>query len=89
MKVLLKRFHLNGHNTELESQSRDSVGVEGSRSGIKSECADIFHQSFLWLLRHTDEPQKGQNSCLWLQSCSVLSSFDVVLMSCRVNFHVV
>ena len=30
------------------------------------QCADIFHQSFLWLLRHTDEPQKGRNSCLWL-----------------------
>ena len=26
---------------------RDSVGVESSRSGLKSECADIFHQSFL------------------------------------------
>ena len=24
--------------------------------GLKSECADIFHQNFLWLLRHTDEP---------------------------------
>ena len=57
--------------------------------GLKSECEDIFHQSFLWLLRHTDEPQKGRNSCLWLQSRSVLSSFGVVLMSCRVNFHVV
>ena len=36
---------------------RDSVGVESSGSGlnIKSECADIFYQSFLWLLRHTDE----------------------------------
>ena len=34
---------------------RDSVGVEGSRSGLKSECADMFHQSFRWLLRHTDE----------------------------------
>ena len=68
---------------------RDSVGVESSRSGLKSECADIFHQSFLWLLRHTDEPQRGRNSCLWLQSRSVLSSFSVVLMSCRVNFHVV
>ena len=56
---------------------------------LKSECADIFHQSFLWLLRHTDEPQKGRNSCLWLQSRSVLSSFGVVLMSCRVNFYVV
>ena len=66
-----------------------SVGVESSRSGLKSECADIFHQSFLWLLRHTDEPQRGRNSCLWLQSRSVLSSFGVVLMSCRVNFHVV
>ena len=67
---------------------RDSVGVESSESGLTSECADIFHQSFLWLLRHTDEPQKGRNSCLWLQSRSVLSSFGVVLMSCRVNFHV-
>ena len=64
---------------------RDSVGVERCRLGLKSECADIFHQSFLWLLRHTDEPQRGRNSCLWLQSRSVLSSFGVVLMSCRVN----
>ena len=54
-----------------------------------TECADICHQSFLWLLRHTDELQRGRNSCLWLQSRSVLSSFGVVLMSCRVNFHVV
>ena len=64
-------------------------GVESPRSGPKSEWGDIFHQSFLWLLRHTDEPQRGRNSCLWLQSRSVLSSFGVVLMSCRVNFHVV
>ena len=56
---------------------------------MKNIRADIFHQSFLWLLRHNDEPQKGRNSCLWLQSHSVLSSFGVVLMSCRVNFHVV
>ena len=68
---------------------RDSVVVESSRSGLKSECADIFHHSFLWLLRHTDEPQKGRNSFLWLQFRSVLSSFGVVLMSFRVNFHVV
>ena len=47
---------------------RDSVGVESSRSGLQSECADIFHRSFLWLLRHADEPQKGRNSCLLLQS---------------------
>ena len=31
--------------------------------------------------------KRGQN--LWLQSRSVLSSFGVVLTSCRVNFHVV
>ena len=37
---------------------KHSVGVKGFRSGLKSECADIFHQSFLWLLRHTDDPQK-------------------------------
>ena len=42
----------------------DSVGVESSRSGLKLECADIFHQSFPWLLRHTHEPQRGRNSCL-------------------------
>ena len=68
---------------------RDSVGVDSSRLGLKSECADSFHQIFLWLLRHTDEPQRGWNSCLWLQSRSVLSSFGVVLMSCRANSHVV
>ena len=45
----------------------DSVGVRSSRSGLKSECADIFSsEPDLWLLRHTDEPQRGRNSCLWL-----------------------
>ena len=68
---------------------RDSVDVESSRSGLKSEGAGTFHQSFPWLLRHTNDLQKERNSCLWLQSHSVLSSFGVVLMSCRVNFHVV
>ena len=59
--------------------------VQDCRLGLKSECAVIFHQSFLSLLRITDEPLRGRNSCLWLQSRSVLSSFGVVLMSCRVN----
>ena len=69
---------------------RNSVGVQSSGSGLKSECADNFSsEPDLWLLRHTDEPQRGRNSCLWLQSRSVLSSFGVVLMSCRLNFHVV
>ena len=48
------------------------LGVLGQ--GLKSECADIFHQSFLGLLRHTDKRQKGQNSSLWLQSVDVLHS---------------
>ena len=39
---------------------RDSVGVESSRSGLKSDCADIFQQSFLWLLRHTDKPKRAK-----------------------------
>ena len=68
---------------------RDSVGVKSSGSGLKIRVRGYFYQSFLWLLPHTDEPQRGRNSCLRLQSRSVLSSFDVVLMSCRVNFHVV
>ena len=54
-----------------------------------NQSARIFFTRAFWLLRHTDEPQRGRNSCLWLQSRSVLSSFGVVLMSCRVNFHVV
>ena len=55
---------------------------------LKSERI-FFIRVFLWLLHNTDKPQKGRNGCLWLQSRSVLSSFGVVLMSCRVNFHVV
>ena len=66
-----------------------SVGVESSGSGLKLECADIFHHSFLWSLHHADEPQKGPNSCLWPQSRSFFGSFGVALMYCRVNFHVV
>ena len=54
-----------------------------------NQSARIFCTRAFWLLRHTDEPQRGRNSCLWLQSRSVLSSFGVLLMSCRVNFHVV
>ena len=67
---------------------RDSVGVESSRSGLKSEYADIFNQSFLWLLRILTSPKNGETA-VYGQSRSVLSSFGVVLMSCRVNSHVV
>ena len=68
---------------------RDSVGVESSGSGLKIRVRGYFASELSLLLRHTDEPQKGRNSCLWLQSRSVLSSFGVLLMSCRVKFHVV
>ena len=40
-------------------------------------------------LRRTYEPQKGRNSCLRLRPHSVFGSFGVVLMSRKVNFHVV
>ena len=65
------------------------MGVESSRSGLKIRVRRYFSPEFSVLLRHTDEPLRGRNSCLLLQSRSVLSSFGVVLMSCRVNFHVV
>ena len=67
---------------------RDSVGVESSGSGLKIIVRGYFASEFS-LLCHTDEPQKGRNSCLWLQTRYVLSSFGVLLMSCRVKFHVV
>ena len=70
--------------------ARDSkLAPRSKKISPKIDGVDILHQSFLWFLRHTDEPQKGRNSCQWLQSRSVLSSFGVLLMSCRVNFHVV
>ena len=49
-------WHLDSWTPRRHMVWRDSVGVEGSRSGLKSECADMFHQSFRWLLRHTEEP---------------------------------
>ena len=67
---------------------RDSMGVESSGSGLKIRV-HVYFSSELWLLRHTDKLQKGRNSCPWLQSSFVLISFGVMLMSCRVNFHVV
>ena len=66
------------------SRKRTESGPSATCPAPLAEC-----QWGQWLLRHTDEPQKGRNSCLCLQSRSVLSSFGVVLMSCRVNFHVV
>ena len=41
---------------------RDSVGVESSRSGLKSECADIFHQSFLCCYAILTSPKEGETA---------------------------
>ena len=59
---------------------RDSVGVESSGSGLKIRVCGYFASELSLLLRHTDESQKGRNSCLWLQSRSVLNSFGIVLI---------
>ena len=48
--------------------------------GLKSDCADIFHQSFLWLLRHTDEPQKGRKQ---LSMATIPLCFE--FFGCRVD----
>ena len=71
---------------------RGSVSVGVRCQGSKTESAGHFQQSFsvfFFLWRRTDEPQEWRNTCLRLQPRSVLASFGVVLVSCRVNFHVV
>ena len=50
---------------------RDSVGVRSSRSGLKSECVDIFSsEPDLWLLRHTN---------VVLMSCRVNSTITIAV----------
>ena len=39
---------------------RDSVDVEGSRSELKSECADILHQSFLVITPYWRAPTRAK-----------------------------
>ena len=41
---------------------RDSVGVEGSRLGLKSECADIFHQSLPGCYATLTSPKKAETA---------------------------
>ena len=72
--------------------ARSLFAVEGSRSGLlkKSEWADIFHQSFLWFVTpYWRDPKRAKQLSMATICCSVVSSFGVVLMSCKVNFHVV
>ena len=51
--------------------------------------SENFTAEPLCSLRRLTSPQKRRNSCLLLRSRSVFGSFVVVLMSCKVNFHVV
>ena len=67
----------------------DSVGVESSKTGLKSKCADIFHQSFLCCYAILTSPKEGETAVYGYNPALFLSSFGVVLMSSRVNFHVV
>ena len=57
-------------------------------AGALKRSVQEFTAEPLCSLRRTDEPQKGRNSCLLLRPSSVFGSFGVVLMSCKVNFHV-
>ena len=79
--LLSSRRHVRWHDSV-------SVGVK-CQSCSKTECALFFRQKFLCLLRSNDEPQEWRNNCLRLQPCSVSGSSGVVLLSWKVNFHVV
>ena len=50
--------------------------------------ARILRQSLSVRCAVLTSPPKRRNSCLRLRSRSVFGSFVVVLMSCKVNFHV-
>ena len=55
--------------------------------GSNQSAQILFIRAFSGCYAILTSPEEGETA--WLQSCSVLSSFGVVLMSCRVNFHVV
>ena len=58
---------------------RDSVGVKSSGSGLKSECADIFHQSPMsGCYAILTSPKEGQLSMATVPLC-----FEFLL--CRVD----
>ena len=69
---------------------RDSVGVGVLGQGLDQSVRVISQQSLsvcnaILMIHNNSET----DSCLSLQSRSVLGSFGVVLMSSKVNFHVV
>ena len=63
-------------------------GCLSSMSELKNRVCGDFTAEPLCSLRRTEEPT-WRNSCLRLRPRSVLGSFGVVLMSYKVNFHVV
>ena len=65
---------------------RDSVAVESS--WLNHSARIFFTRVFSECYAILTSTKKERSSCLWLQSRSVLSSFSVVLMSCKVNFYV-
>ena len=67
---------------------RDSVGVVISRSGLKIRVRGYFSSEFSLVVVPFWRATKRAKQLSKLQSRSVLNSFGVVLMSCRVNFHV-
>ena len=60
------------------------MAMHGASLPRRRSCAGILQQGL-----STDEPRKGRNSCLRLRPRSAFGSFGVVLMSCKVNFHIV
>ena len=58
---------------------RDSVGVEGSRSELKSECADIMHQSFLVVTPYWRAPTRAKQ----LSTTTIPLCFE--FFRCRVD----
>ena len=60
------------------------MAMHGASLPRRRSCAGILQQSL-----STDEPRKGRNSYLRLRPRSAFGSFGVVLMSCKVNFHIV
>ena len=57
--------------------------------GLNQSARIFFIRFYSGCYAILTSPPKGRNSCLWLQSRSVFSSVGVVLMSCKINFHVV
>ena len=61
------------------------VYLEPEKCTLPGGASTLYREE----LRRTDEPQEWRNGRLRLEPRCVLGSFGVVLMSCKVNFHVV